>query len=93
MQINSGASVTAAVSTGAVVAVSLSASVDVGVGVGTQTHRVQDPYTGSYEATPTAYEQALPTAGKSMTRNVTIHKVPYAETTNESGGYTVSILS
>lgn len=93
MPVSTGASVTAAVSTGAVVAVSLSSSVDVGVGVGTQTHRVQDPYTGSYEATPTAYEQALPTAGKSMTRNVTIHKVPYQETSNESGGVTVSILS
>lgn len=93
MPISTGASVTAAVSTGAVVAVSLSASVDVGVGVGTQTHRVNDPYTGSYEATPTAYEQSIPTSGKTMTRNVTIHKVPYQETTNESGGVTVSILS
>lgn len=93
MTISAGASVTAAVSTGAAVAVSLSASVDVGAGVGTQTHRLPDPYTGSYEATPTAYEQSLPTSGKSMTRNVTIHKVPYYETGNESGGVTVSILS
>ena len=90
MPISTGASVTAAVSTGASVAVSLSASVD--VAVGTQTHRVNDPYTGSYEATPTAYEQSLPTSGKTMTRNVTIHKVPYYETSNESG-ITVSILS
>lgn len=93
MTISAGASVTAAVSTGAAVAVSLSASVDVGAGVGTQTHRLPDPYAGSYEATPTAYEQSLPTSGKSMTRNVTIHKVPYFETGNESGGVTVSILS
>lgn len=93
MTIDAGASITAAVSTGAAVAVSLSASVDVGAGVGTQTHRLPDPYTGSYEATPTAYEQSLPTSGKSMTRNVTIHKVPYFETGNESGGMTVSILS
>lgn len=92
MPISAGASVTAAVSTGATVAVSLTASVDVGVGVGTQTHRANNPYTGSYEVTPTAYEQSLPTSGKSMTRNVTIHKVPYYETSNESG-ITVSILS
>lgn len=54
---------------------------------------VPPEYTGSYEATPTAYEQSLPTSGKSMTMDVTIHKVPYQEATNESGGYTVSILS
>ena len=52
-----------------------------------------DEYDGPYEATPTAYEQSLPTSGKTMTRNVTIHKVPYQETSNESGGVTVSILS
>lgn len=92
MPISTGAIVTAAVSTGASVAVSLTSSVDVGVGVGTQTYRVQDPYTGSYEATPTAYEQSIPTSGKTMTRNFTIHKVPYYETSNESG-VTVSILS
>lgn len=93
MTVNAGANVNAVVSTGAAVTVALSTSVDVDVGIGSQTHRLPDPYTGSYEATPTAYEQALPTAGKSMTRNVTIHKVPYQETTNESGGVTVSILS
>lgn len=93
MQINEGASVSAAVSTGVAVTVALSSSVDVDIGVGTQTYRMPDPYTGSYEATPTAYEQALPTAGRSMVRNVTVHKVPYAETSNESGGFTVSILS
>lgn len=92
MQVSHGANVDAAVSTGAAVSVALTSSVEVGVGVGTQTHRVNDPYTGSYEATPTAYEQSLPTSGKTMTRNVTIHKVPYFETSNESG-ITVSILS
>lgn len=93
MRISPGADVAATVSTGAAVTVAITSSVDVDIGVGTQTHRVQDPYTGSYEATPAAYEQALPTAGKSMTSNVTIHKVPYQETSNESGGVTVSILS
>lgn len=93
MEISHGANVTATVSTGASVAVEISSPVDVGVGVGTQTHRGRDPYVGSYEATPTAYEQALPTAGKSMARDVTVHAVPYFETSNESGGMTVSILS
>lgn len=93
MQIRQGANVTTAVSTGASVSVAISSPVEVGIGVGTQTHRAEDPYVGSYEATPTAYEQSMPTKGKTMTRNVTIHKVPYAETTNESGGLTVSILS
>ena len=51
------------------------------------------PYDGPYEVTPTDYEQFLDTAGKSMRSEVTVHKVPYQEASNESGGYTVSILS
>lgn len=93
MSISTGANVTAAVSTGAAVAVSIAQTASVGVGVGTQTYRALDPYTGSYEITPTTYEQGLPTAGKSMIKNVTIHSVPYQETSNESDGITVSILS
>ena len=76
MPISTGASVTAAVSTGASVAVSLSASVDVAVGVGTQTHRVQDPYTGSYEATPTSAAQTFDTTGKLMVREFTVNPIP-----------------
>lgn len=51
------------------------------------------PYTGTYEVTPTAHEQYLDTSQKFLRDDVTVHKVPYYETTNESGGYTVSILS
>ncbi len=51
------------------------------------------PYDGTYEITPTDYEQRLDTVGKVMRDEVTIHKVPYFETGNESGGFTVSILS
>ena len=51
------------------------------------------PYEGDYEVTPTAYEQNLETANKLLKRNLTVHKVPYQETSNDSGGYTVSILS
>lgn len=51
------------------------------------------PYEGLYEVIPTDYEQCLDTSGKVMRDDVTVHKVPYAETSNESGGFTVSILS
>lgn len=51
------------------------------------------PYDGVYEVTPTDFEQYLETTGKVMREDVTVHKVPYFETGNESGGYTVSILS
>lgn len=51
------------------------------------------PYDGAYEVTPTDYEQYLATENKTLKRDVTVHKVPYYETSNESGGYTVSILS
>lgn len=51
------------------------------------------PYEGIYEITPTDYEQFLYTTGRVMGDDVTVHKVPYFETSNESGGFTVSILS
>lgn len=51
------------------------------------------PYDGEYEVTPTASEQHLDTANKLLKRDVTVHEVPYYQTSNESGGYTVSILS
>lgn len=51
------------------------------------------PYDGAYEVTPTASEQSLPTRDRLMRGDVTVHKVPYFETSNESGGYTISILS
>lgn len=50
-------------------------------------------YPGPYEVTPTASEQSLGTLGKRMGSDVTVHQVPYYETSNESGGVTVSILS
>lgn len=50
-------------------------------------------YEGPYEVTPMAVEQVLDTSRKMMREDVTVHEVPYHETTNESGGYTVSILS
>lgn len=50
-------------------------------------------YDGAYEVTPTAAEQTMPTSNMVMRRDVTVHAVPYFETSNESGGMTVSILS
>jgi len=52
-----------------------------------------DEYDGPYEVTPSAREQTLGTMSKLMREDVTVHKVPYFETGNESGGLTVSILS
>ena len=51
------------------------------------------PYQESYEVTPTTGEQVLPTRQKTMRDDLTVHAIPYVETTNESGGYTVSIAS
>lgn len=48
-------------------------------------------YTGAYEITPTTEEQTLETRRRVMADNVTVHEIPYYETTNESGGYTVII--
>lgn len=49
-------------------------------------------YDGSYEITPLPYTDTLmETNGKRMTDDVTVLAIPYYETTNESGGYTVNI--
>lgn len=49
-------------------------------------------YDGAYEVTPTAREQILHTKHKKMEDDVTVHKTPYSEVSNEYGGYTVTIL-
>lgn len=35
-----------------------------------------DPYQGSYEVTPTRYQQTLPVTGMSMTQDVIVHPIP-----------------
>lgn len=63
-----------------------------GVITGTIRHSDTTPYyNGDYEVTPTAYEQSLETKGLRMTDDVIVNEIPYYETTNESGGYTVII--
>lgn len=49
-------------------------------------------YDGSYEITPVANaDVVLSTSGKRMEDDITVFEIPYYETTNESGGYTVII--
>lgn len=49
-------------------------------------------YTGAYTVKPLPFnESILPTSGKSMKKDVTVLEIPYYETTNLQGGYTVII--
>ena len=49
-------------------------------------------YDGDYIVIPLAWEeQVLPTEMKLLTQNLTVLEIPYYETSNPSGGYTVNI--
>ena len=49
-------------------------------------------YEGNYNITPLArVDQLLRTKDKVLTGNMVVEKIPYAETTNDAGGYTVVI--
>lgn len=48
-------------------------------------------YPGPYEVTPHSYEQTLETAQQLMMDNVTVHEIPYWETSNLSDGLTAYI--
>lgn len=48
-------------------------------------------YIGSYSVVPSSRPVTLPTKNKSMLDDVTIHKIPYAEVSNPSGGMTATI--
>lgn len=54
-------------------------------------HLQGDEYEGPYIVTPKVEEQQLATRAKTMTDNVTVLEIPYAEVSNLSGGYTVTI--
>ena len=59
---------------------------------GTLSKQVRDDYyTGDYVVTPSTEEQTLNTKNHMMNDNVLVEEIPYFETTNESGGYTVII--
>lgn len=49
-------------------------------------------YTGETEVIPKAFEETtLETANKSVYQDIRVLEIPYTETSNLSGGYTVSI--
>lgn len=49
-------------------------------------------YKGEYTVLPQASEETvLSTKGTKLTKNITVKKIPYYETSNESGGNTVYI--
>ena len=51
------------------------------------------PYKGEYEVTPTARGQSLPTEHRFLSQDITIHEIPYSETSTPGGGITISIAS
>lgn len=48
-------------------------------------------YRGNYVVIPNLTVQVLETKNKSLLRDVVVHEIPYAETSNPSGGYTAII--
>lgn len=46
---------------------------------------VPNPYEGNYTVTPKKWEQVLPTQYKTMSDDLTVREIPYAETTNDYG--------
>ena len=68
-------------------------SPSVNLNVGTIIYRNAEEYQGEYEVTPRTYEQVLATRNKRLSENVTVFEIPYHQTTNQAGGYTVSIAS
>ena len=77
-----------------IVPVELEASnteVGLDVALDIRTVSVED-YDGDYIVIPKAFqEQVLLTKGKAMIDDVTVREIPYYETSNEHGGYTVNI--
>lgn len=63
-----------------------SPAADIGIRSSTTVINTAPTYNGSYSVKPKAFEDiTLPTANKLMKNNVTIEKVPYFETSNETG--------
>lgn len=69
-------------------------SVKMTVGAARLIYLSGEPYEGEYEVTPKVEtETVLPTAQKLLARDVTVHKIPYYEVSNNSGGLTIYIAS
>ena len=65
---------------------------DVGIETAIQIINPTERYEGPYTVTPLAHsETVLETQDKYMDDDVTVLKIPYYETSNLSGGYTVFI--
>ena len=71
----------------------VSAQTDIGMRIGTEIQIVDgEHYDGEYTVTPLAHDQTvLGTSGLFMEDDVTVLKVPYAETSNTAGGKTAVI--
>ena len=92
--VRSKTSINATISSNSVLRGSLGSSTILGdIKIGTvQIIRRDFPnYDGEYEATPSIAEQVLPTKNKSMLEDFVVREIPYAETSNPSGGYTAII--
>ena len=48
-------------------------------------------YDGEYEITPDQSEHVMQTKGRLMHQDMRVHKIPYQEVCNQSGGITVTI--
>ena len=71
-----------------------SSAVNMSVGAARLVYLTGEPYEGEYEVTPSTDEkQTLHTAQKLLTKDVTVHKIPYYEMDNEAGGITIYIGS
>lgn len=51
----------------------------------------QQPYTGPYEIEAEFKNQTLPTKGKAMKHDLTVHAIRVSRTSNQSGGKTIYI--
>lgn len=66
----------------------ISGNITYGIGTGDSTPE----YKGEYTVSPSASKDAvLSTKNKKLTKDITVKKIPYYETSNESGGNTVYI--
>lgn len=64
------------------------------IDAGPQGGKTYPPYAGPYDIIPLAFiDQQLPTEGRVLKQDLVVQEVPYLETSNNSGGITVSIAS
>lgn len=64
---------------------------DISIGTIEIVRRDLPNYRGPFVVKPNLTVQILPTKNRSLLRDVVVHEIPYAETSNPSGGYTAII--